>query len=81
MITFNDSETIKAPDGPLYISTKIVDAKIVEIPTRGCLVDPTSLVNVIIEENIFMKGLQRDFYDTSDVWIQTWFSLSIIWFY
>ena len=43
---------------------------IYHIPTHGCPVDPTSLVNVNIEENIFMKRLQRDFYDTSDVWIQ-----------
>ena len=66
MITFDDYETIKAPNGPLYIY-----AKIVEIPTCGCLVDSTSLVNVITQENIFMKGLQHDFYDTPDVWIQT----------
>ena len=51
---------------PFYIY-----AKIFQIPTHDCLVDPTSLVNVITKENIFMKGLQHDFYDTSDVWIQT----------
>ena len=66
MITFDDSKTIKAPNGPLYIY-----AKIVEIPTRCCLADPTSLVNFIIEENPSMKSLQCDFYDKSDVWIQT----------
>ena len=65
LITFDDSKTIKAPNGPLYIY-----AKVVEVPTYGFLVDPTSLVNVIIEENIFIKGFQCDSYDTSDVWIQ-----------
>jgi hypothetical protein len=63
---FNDSEIIKSPNGPLYIY-----AKVVEIPTHSFLVDPTSLVNVITEENIFMKILQHDFYDKLDVWIQT----------
>ena len=66
MITFDDFETIKAPDGPLYIYDRIS-----QIPTRGCLFDPTSLVNVIIEEFLFMKRLQCDSYDTSNVWIQT----------
>ena len=66
MITFDDSETIKAPDGPLYIATRIAQK-----PTRGCLVDPISLINVIIEENLFMNNLQRDSYDTTNVWIQT----------
>ena len=66
MITFDDSETIKAPDGPIYIY-----AKIVEILSGFCLVDPTSLVNVITKENVFMKGLQHDFYDTSYLCIQT----------
>lgn len=62
LIIFDDSKTIKALDDPLYIS-----ARISQMPTRGCLVDPKSLDNVITEENIFMKSLQRDSYDTSDV--------------
>lgn len=66
MITFDDFETIKAPDGPLYIY-----ARISKLPKHGCLVDPASLVNVITEENLFMKNLKCDCYDTSDVWIQT----------
>ena len=65
MITFDDSKIIKALNGPVYIYVNIY-----KIPTHGCLVDPTSLVNVITEEHLFMKGLQYDFYDTSDVWIQ-----------
>lgn len=66
LLTFDDSETIKAPNGPLYIY-----ARISHKPPRGCLVDPTSLVNFITEENLFMKILQCDSYDISDVWIQT----------
>ena len=67
MITFDYSKIIKALDGPLYIY-----AKIAQMPTCGCLFDPTSLVNVIIKENIFMKILQHDSYDTPDVWIKTY---------
>ena len=62
MTTLDDFETIKTSYGPLYIYDKVV-----EIPTCGCLVDPTSLVNVIMEDNILLKSLQRDFYYKLDI--------------
>lgn len=52
LITFDHSETIKALDGPPYIV-----ARVARNPPYGFHVDPTSMVDVIIEENLFHEHL------------------------
>ena len=56
----------KEPNGPLYITTRVTF-----IPSRGTLVDPSSIVNVITKEHLFNKGLNRDTYNCTPIWIQT----------
>lgn len=56
----------KEPNGPLYIMDRVSHS-----PSCGTLVDPCSIVNVITEEHLFEKGLHRDNYDMTLVWIQT----------
>ena len=43
-IIFDSSETIRAPDGPLYIVAKVKNT-----PCHGVLIDPSCMVNVITE--------------------------------
>ena len=57
---------MKAPDGPLYIATRIA-----KYPSYGCLVHPNSIINIIIEELLFVKQIHRDFYFSTNTWMQT----------
>ena len=57
-ISFADADKFKALDGPLYITTRIT-----KYASFGCLVDPTSMVNFIIEEHIYNKRKHHDFCD------------------
>ncbi|MGI4458298.1 hypothetical protein ACR2WA_25535, partial [Klebsiella pneumoniae] len=56
------SETIRAPDGPLYIVAKVKNT-----PCRGVLIDPSCMVNVITEEFLFTLQLNQVIYDKKDV--------------
>ena len=59
-------DIFKAFDGPLYIATQIA-----KYPSYGCLVYPTSMVNVITKENLHAEKIHLDFYDSINTWIQT----------
>ncbi|GLJ18154.1 hypothetical protein SUGI_0320750 [Cryptomeria japonica] len=61
-ITFDSSETIRAPDGPLYIVAKVKNT-----PCRGVLIDPACMVNVITKEFFFTLQLNQVIYDKTDV--------------
>ncbi|GLJ39441.1 hypothetical protein SUGI_0805560 [Cryptomeria japonica] len=61
-ITFDSSETIRAPDGPLYIVAKVKNT-----PCREVLIDPSCMVNVITEEFLFTLQLNQVIYDKTNV--------------
>lgn len=61
-IKFDPSETIRAPNGPLYIVVKVKD-----IPCRGALVDPFCVVNIITKDYLFTLRLHKPIYDGSSV--------------
>lgn len=63
-ITFDFNETIKEHNVPLYIVSKVNG-----LHSCSFLVDPTFTMNVIIEEHIFNRKLQCDFYNKVDVLI------------
>ena len=50
IISFTQFDMFKAPNSPLYITTRVTN-----IPFRGILVDPSSVMNVITKENLFNK--------------------------
>lgn len=64
-ISFTNADKFKASEGPLYISTQIAKYIFFE-----CLVDTTSMVNIITEEHLYAKK-HHDFNNTIDTWIQT----------
>lgn len=56
----------KLHNGPIYITIRFT-----QIPSCGTLIDSSYIVNVIIEKHISNKGMHRDTFDTTPVWIQT----------
>ena len=54
----------KKPNGPLYITTRVS-----HIPSHGTSIDPSFAVKVTTEEHLFNKGMHKDTYDTTLLWI------------
>ena len=64
LISFSQFDMFKPSNGPFYVTTRVA-----HIPSYGTMVDHSSFVNVIIEEHLVNKGLHRDTYDITPVWI------------